>query len=87
MSLEIAHFQKLEEISSQTFVFLVSRERLAQVDQILYRQPEAYSLIASFYEKSKEANIFKRPKSKEIRDIFDRLTQLSYTWNRRTHLT
>ncbi|PUU77665.1 PLU-1-like protein-domain-containing protein [Tuber borchii] len=76
MSVEIVHFQQLEALSGQASTLPVSRETLAQVDQILNKQREAHRQIVALYEKSKEADFYKRPKYKEVRDVLDGLTEL-----------
>jgi len=48
---EIVHLQQLEALSGQASTLPVSRATLAQVDQILNKQPEAHRQIVSLDER------------------------------------
>jgi [histone H3]-trimethyl-L-lysine4 demethylase len=76
MSVDAVHYQQLEALSGQASTLPVSRETLAQVDQILNKQREAHRQIVSLYERSKEPEFRKRPKYKDVREVMDALTEL-----------
>ena len=76
MAVESVHYPQLEALSGQAARLPVSRETLAAVDQILNKQREAHRQIVSLYERSKEDDIRKRPKYKEVRDVLDGLADL-----------
>lgn len=76
MSVETVHFQQLEALSGQASSLPVSRETLAQVDQILNKQREAHRQIVALYEASKSPYPQNRPKYKDVRDVLDGLTEL-----------
>ncbi|KAL7267666.1 hypothetical protein RUND412_009736 [Rhizina undulata] len=76
MSVEVVHFQQLEALSQQASSLPVTRETLAQVDQILNKQREAHRMIVALYERSK-SNIFNhRPKYREVKEVLDALAEL-----------
>ncbi|KAI9828378.1 MAG: hypothetical protein M1832_002806 [Thelocarpon impressellum] len=76
MSVEVVHYQQLEALSGQAASLPVSRETLAAVDQILNKQREAHRQIVSLYERSREDDIRKRPRYKDVRDVLDSLADL-----------
>jgi histone demethylase JARID1 len=75
MSVEAIHFQQLEALSAQASALPVSKETLAQVDQILNKQREAQRQILSLYEASKSPYLQNRPKYKDVRDVLDGLSE------------
>ncbi|KAH0606127.1 uncharacterized protein H6S33_003788 [Morchella sextelata] len=76
MRADVVHFQQLEALSSQASTLPVSRETLAQVDQILNKQREAHRQIISLYDQSKEPDLSKRPHYKDVREVLDSLLEL-----------
>jgi histone demethylase JARID1 len=76
MSVEAIHFQQLEALSGQASSLPVSRETLAQVDQILNKQREAHRQIVALYEASKSPYLQNRPKYKDVREVLDGLIEL-----------
>lgn len=76
MKAEVVHFQQLEALSSQASTLPVSRETLAQVDQILNKQREAHRQIISLYEQSKQPDLLERPHYKDVREVLDSLMEL-----------
>ncbi|KAF8468142.1 PLU-1-like protein-domain-containing protein [Kalaharituber pfeilii] len=76
MSVEIVHFQQLEALSGQASTLPVSRETLAQVDQILNKQREAHKQIISLYQRSQLPDSEQRPKYKDVREVMDSLAEL-----------
>ena len=76
MSVEIVHFQQLEALSGQASTLPVSKETLAQVDQILNKQREAHKQIISLYQRSQSSDPEHRPKYKDVREVMDSLAEL-----------
>ncbi|KAI5780878.1 PLU-1-like protein-domain-containing protein [Geopyxis carbonaria] len=76
MSVEVVHFQQLEALSGQASQLPVSRETLAQIDQILNKQREAHRQIVALYEASRSPYFEARPKYKEVREVLDAITEL-----------
>ncbi|OBT78700.1 hypothetical protein VF21_02235 [Pseudogymnoascus sp. 05NY08] len=79
MSAESIHYPQLEALSNQAqaAAIPVSAETLAQVDQILNKQREAHRQIVSLYDRSKEADISKRPTYSEVVFTVDSLLDLN----------
>jgi histone demethylase JARID1 len=79
MSAESIHYPQLEALSNQAqaAAIPVSAETLAQVDQILNKQREAHRQIVSLYDRSKEADITKRPTYSEVVFTVDSLLDLN----------
>ncbi|PWY86429.1 PLU-1-domain-containing protein [Aspergillus sclerotioniger CBS 115572] len=77
MSVEAVHYQQLEALSAQATRFPVSPDTLAAVDAILTKQREAQRRIQSLYDRSREPDLRKRPKYKEVRDLMDSLEELN----------
>lgn len=76
MNAEVVHYQQLGALSGQASTLPVSRETLAQVDQILNKQREAHRQINALFDRSRDPDFTKRPKYKEVRDVLDDLTEL-----------
>ena len=77
MSVEAVHYQQLEALANQAASLPVSRATFAAVDQILNKQREAHKQIVSLYERSKDPEIKKRPKYKDVRDVMETLIELN----------
>ena len=77
MSVEAVHYQQLEALSSQASRFPVCPDTLTQVDAILTKQRDAQKQICNIYERSKDQDLRKRPKYKEVRELMESLEQLN----------
>lgn len=77
ISVESVHYQQLEALSNQSTSIPVSRETLAAVEAILTKQREAHRQIVSMYERCKDPSFRRRPKYKDVREIYDGLSELN----------
>ena len=77
MSAETVHHQQLSALSGQASTLPVSRETLAAVDQILNKQREAERQILALYEDSRNPDLRKRPKYKDVKEVMDALANLN----------
>ena len=77
MAAETVHYQQLEALSARASSLPVTRETLAAVDAILTKQREAHRQIVAMYERCKDPEFRKRPRYKDVREIYDSLAELN----------
>jgi len=77
MAVEPVHHPQLEALASQADSLPITNKTRAAVEAILAKQREAQRLIISLYDRSKDANLRKRPKYKEVRSVLDALAELN----------
>ena len=77
MSTETIHHPQLEALATQADSLPITDETRAAVDAILSKQREAQKQIISLYERSRNPDLRKRPKYKEVREALDGLSELN----------
>ncbi|KAF2403083.1 PLU-1-domain-containing protein [Trichodelitschia bisporula] len=77
MSNEHVNFTQLDALAKQATQLPVSKETLAAIDAILEKQREAQDRIMSLYQRSKDPDLRRRPKYKEVRDAMEALNELN----------
>lgn len=76
MSAEQVHYQQLEALSSRANTLPATKETLAAVESILIKQREAHKRIVTMYESSKDPEMRKRPKYKDVRQVIEHLKEI-----------
>jgi len=77
MAVETIHHPQLEALANQADSLPITNKTRAAVEAILAKQREAQKLIISLYDRSKDADLRKRPKYKEVRSVLDALAELN----------
>lgn len=77
MAVETIHHPQLEALANQADSLPITNKTRAAVEAILAKQRETQKLIISLYDRSKDTNLRKRPKYKEVRSVLDGLAELN----------
>jgi [histone H3]-trimethyl-L-lysine4 demethylase len=77
ISAETIHYHQLEALANQASTVPVSAETRAKIDHILSKQREAHRRIISLCEMSKDPDLEKRPKYRDVRELLDSLQDLN----------
>ena len=74
---DTVHYQQLEALFRQASILPVTKETLAEVDQIMNKQREARRQVLALYQKSQHADMRQRPRYKDVRHLMEELAELN----------
>ena len=74
---EATPYHQLDALCSQANVVPVNPETRATIDQILAKQREAHKQVLEMVDRSKEYDLRKRPRYKDVRLVLDSLAELN----------